>query len=168
MFNKFNTYNWKVKSGAGFTLLEVLVVMGIMTILGGFALIVSMDAYRGFAFRAERDMLISVLHKARSQSMNNVCLGTGCTDGKPHGVHVETGQYVIFQGASYATRDSAVDEVIVASNGAASISPLSLSNVMFTQLSGVATPVGTIGLIDTAGHISTTTINSEGQISWSN
>lgn len=156
------------KSGAGFTLLEVLVVMGIMSILGGFALIVSLDVYRGFAFRTERDMLISVLHKARSQSMNNMCLGTGCTDGKPHGVHVSTGAYIVFQGASYASRDVAVDEVVPAENAAARITPGSLSEVVFAQLSGSAAPVGSIGLTDSAGHISTTTINSEGQITWTN
>lgn len=159
---------YRHNNATGFTLLEVLVVIGIMTMLGGFALIVSMDVYRGFAFRTERDMLVSVLYKARNQSMSNVCLGAGCIDGSPHGVYVSTGQYVIFQGTSYATRDTAVDEVIVASNAAASIAPHSLSEVVFTQLSGIASPVGTIGLIDTAGHVSTTTINSEGQISWSN
>ena len=155
-------------SQTGFTLLEVLVVMGIMTMLGGFALIVSMDVYRSFSFRTERDMLISVLQKARSQSMSNMCLGPGCTDGRPHGVHVSTGQYVVFQGATYATRDVSVDEVIAAENGAARIAPSSLTDVVFTQLSGAAAPVGTIGLLDDAGHISTTTINSEGQITWGN
>ena len=150
----------------GFTLLEVLMVTGIMTMVGGFALIVSMDVYRSFSFRTERDMLISVLHKARSQSINNICLGTGCTDGRPHGVHVTTGQYVIFQGASYATRDASVDEVVLAQSGAAKIAPSSLTDVVFTQLSGAALPVGTIGLLDDAGHVSATTINSEGQITW--
>jgi prepilin-type N-terminal cleavage/methylation domain-containing protein len=156
------------KSGAGFTLLEVVVVMGIMTMLGGFALIVSLDVYRGYAFRTERDMLIAILHKARSQSMNNICLGVACTDGRPHGVHIATGQYVIFQGASYAARDAAVDEVIPATNATASIVPSSLSEVVFTQLSGTAAPVGTVGLTDSAVHISTITINSEGQITWTN
>ena len=95
-------------------------------------------------------------------------MGSGCTDGRPHGVHVSTGQYVVFQGASYLARDISVDEIYSANNGAASISGSSLTDVVFTQLSGGAAPVGTIGMIDSAGHISTTTINSEGQITWSN
>ena len=92
----------------------------------------------------------------------------GCVDGRPHGVRVQTGSYIIFQGASYAARDTAVDEIIPAQNGAARIAPASLTDVVFAQLSGSAAPMGTIALLDGVGHVSTTTINSEGQITWSN
>lgn len=155
------------KSEAGFTLIEMLVVMGILTMLGSLALFVNLDTYYGFMFRGERDTLISTLQKARSQSMNNICLGAGCVDGKPHGVHVKKGEYTIFQGGSYAARDTAVDEIIFSQNNAIELSTTSLE-VVFAQLSGDTASVQEIGLFDNAGHHSTTSINTEGRISWTN
>lgn len=152
---------------SGFTLIEMLVVMGILTMLGSLALFVNLDTYYGFMFRSERDTLISTLQKARSQSMNNICLGAGCVDGKPHGVHVKKGEYTIFQGGSYAARDTAVDEIIFSQNNAIELSTTSLE-VVFGQLSGDIASVQEIGLFDNAGHHSTTSINTEGRISWTN
>jgi len=58
--------------------------MGIIT---AFGLVMNMNAFRGFSFRNDRDTMVAALQKARSQAINNICLGTGCTDGKPHGVY---------------------------------------------------------------------------------
>ena len=155
------------KSERGFTLIEALVVMAIMTMLAGTSLIVSMDSYRGFAFRGERDNLVASLVRARSQSMNNICLGGGCTDGKPHGVYVETGRYVIFQGASYAARDSAVDEILFVQNSTVRFGTTSVE-VVFAQLSGDVVTAKDIGVTDDVSHYSTTSVNTEGRISWTN
>lgn len=155
------------RSRAGFTLIEILIVLGILAILSGFGLVASLDAYRGYSFRNERNTMVSVLQKARSQAISNICLGSGCTDGKPHGVAFQAGQYIIFQGSGYAARDQAVDQ-IVAVNYALTFAPGSLPEVVFSQLSGDAAPAGTITLTDEAGHSSVISINSEGQISWTN
>src|SRR3989344_9280246 len=56
----------------GFTLTEILVVVGIFALLMSFSLVVSLDIYRGDSFRAEQDFVISILQKARSQSINNI------------------------------------------------------------------------------------------------
>lgn len=154
------------KSG-GFTLIEALVVMGILSMLGGLGLFLNLDTYRSLMFRSERDTLISAILKARSQSMNNMCIGTGCTDGKAHGVYVTKGKYVIFQGQSYATRDTSVDEAIYAQNDTVGFSSPSYE-VVFAQLSGSVTTPLDIGFNDGAVHYSTTSINTEGRVSWTN
>jgi Tfp pilus assembly protein FimT len=162
----FKNLSANQKGEAGFSLIEILVVMGMLTIIGALGLFMSMDSYRSYAFRNERNIVVSALQRARSQAVSNVCMGATCTDGKPHGVHVVTGQYVIFQGASYATRDAGYDQVINANTPNVSIS--GLSEVVFAQLSGeVATP-GSITVGDNVGHSSVITINSVGQVVWSN
>lgn len=155
------------KCGAGFTLIEILVVIAIFTMLGAMALVVSMESYRGYAFRNERDMIVALLQKARSQSMSNICIGTACTGGRPHGVYLQTGSVVIFQGPSYASRDSGVDETITSRYAAASTTAGSATEVVFTQLSATTTATSTT-LRDDAGHVSVISINSEGGISWTN
>lgn len=158
------------KHQRGFTLIEVLIVIGIMTLLGGVALIVSMDNYHAYAFRAERDTLVSLLQKARSQSMSNICLGAvgSCTNGKAHGVYVSAGQYVIFQGQTYGTRDGAVDEIYPVQGVDVKTKSGSLTEVVFSQLSGDVLVPGYITLLNSDGHVSTTTITSQGAITWTN
>ncbi len=154
----------------GFTLIEILIVIGIMTLLGGMALIVSMDNYHAYAFRAERDTLVSLLQKARSQSMSNICLGTAgsCTNGKTHGVYVSAGQYTVFQGPTYATRDTVVDEIYPVRGVDVQKKSGSLTEVVFSQLSGDVLLPGYITLLNSDGHVSTTTITSQGSITWTN
>jgi prepilin-type N-terminal cleavage/methylation domain-containing protein len=156
------------RNSRGFTLLEVLVVMGLVLMVVAFGLIFSFDDYRNTMFRNERDIAVNVLQKARNQAMNNMCFGAGCTDGKAHGVYFGTaGQYVIFQGNSYASRDAAVDEIIEAKNDAASFS--GLTSVVFNTLRADASVTGGSTLTVTqAGKTSAITVEPEGRIWWSN
>jgi Tfp pilus assembly protein FimT len=157
----------------GMTFFEVLVVMGIFVLVGGFALFVSMESYHGSSFRSDRNLLVAALQRARAQAMNNICLGAGCTDGKSHGVHIDPDAYIVFQdnGSGYISTDPLnakfdASEAVVHSGYLAS--PLH-NNVVFTQLSG-NTSCGTpcdISLTQ-GGQTSTSTVTSEGRISWSN
>ena len=143
-----------LQSKRGFTLVEIVVVMGLFAVLAGFGLFLSIDFYRSYAFRAERDMLISVLQKARSQALNNI-------RESPHGVRVEEDSYILFQGGSYDPTDPA-NQAIAA---APSISHTGLSEVVFTQLSGGANASGTIDITDGLRTVSIS-INNAGRISW--
>ncbi len=152
----------------GFTLLEILVVMGLVLMVVAFGLIVSFDDYRGFTFRNERDVVVNVIQKARGQAINNMCFGAGCTDGKPHGVYFGTaGAYVIFQGTDYASRDTAVDEVIEAKSDAAVLS--GMTSVVFNRLRADAVTTGGATLtVSQQGRDSVITIEPEGRIWWTN
>lgn len=142
--------------------------MGLVLMVVAFGLIVSFDDYRGFTFRNERDIVVNVIQKARSQAINNMCFGAGCTDGKAHGVYFGIpGQYVVFQGTSYATRDTAVDEVIEAKDAAAVLT--GLSSVVFNRLRADTVTTGGTTLTVTQGvRSSVITVEPEGRIWWSN
>ena len=154
---------------AGFTLVELMVVIGLAAVFFAFTVVVGLDSYRGDGFRSERDSIVTALQTARSQAINNVCSGSGCNGGKPHGVAISGGNYIIFQGSSYAGRDAAFDQII-GSRYTVNFIGSTVSEVVFTQLSGDASPAGTIKINDPArpGSTSTVSINSVGQISWTN
>ena len=95
---------------SGFTMLEILVVIGLVLMLSTVTLLVSFDTYRGSNFRNDRDLLLATLERARAQSINNLCVGSTCNvvqNSRPHGVAIrpngQPNSYVVFQGASYAT-----------------------------------------------------------------
>ena len=102
--------------------------------------------------------------------MSNVCLPTigSCTNGKAHGVYVSAGQYTVFQGQSYATRDIAVDEIYLVRGADVKAKSGSLTEVVFEQLSGDVLAPGYIALLNSDGHVSTTTITTQGTITWTN
>jgi Tfp pilus assembly protein FimT len=146
----------------GFTAVEVLVIMGMLALVGGFSLIVSLDSYRGSSFRSDRTIFIAVLQRARAQAMSNICNGT-CTDGAAHGVKVSGKSLVLFQGSSYASRDTDWDTEFSMNLAEASGD----DEIVFAPLSGNAS-YATTTLADSMGHVSTTTISSAGQITWTN
>lgn len=157
-------------SARAFTLIEIVVVLALFVAIGGLSLIVSMDTFRSYTFKDERNLIVSALHKARSQAVSNMCFGSGCIDGKPHGVKVLTVggvyHYVIFQGATYAGRTPAVDEVLVSDHPTTVLA--GFEEVVFMPLSGNgSTSPRTLSVSETGGtNSSVITVGAEGQITW--
>lgn len=161
-------YIRKNRLQSGFMVLELVVVMGLLAIVGSLGLFMSMDSLRGGAFRDERDMVVSSLQRARSQAINNICLGSGCVEGQKHGVHIGSGEYVIFQGENY---DAATSTNIIIKSVSAAVFATGTENTVFNNLSGnlsVPTPaiITVFGLSRQAS--STISINAEGRITWTN
>lgn len=164
----------KILKNEGFTLIEVLVVISIIVIASAFSGFINLDSYRGYSFRSERNTLVSALQHARAQAIANICHGTSCNDGRSQGVAIRPddngSSYVIFQSGAisqeYAQRDSDFDVFLESSKNI--VTGGSISGVVFTQLSGNVANPGNIILTDNAGHTSTISINSEGQILWTN
>ncbi len=156
-----------IHNQGGFTLIELLVVIGIFAILTTLGLFLSFDFYRTYSFNAEQSTLVSVLTKARAQSLANI-------DGQEHGVHIEAGKYVLFQGAPASYTEGDTNNLIVPSGSATTIS--GETDIVFERLTGHARIAGgsacgsdtdpcAINL--TAQSITkTVTINSEGRIEW--
>lgn len=147
--------------------MEVVVAIGLLFLIGSFAILVDVNAYRSYLYSGERDLVLNVLQKARSQAINNVCLGTGCSGGKAHGVHFGPGKYVVFQENVYDP--FAPTNVEVSSDSFLQIKDHTSGNssfeVVFNQLDG-STAGTAIDISDEFHHSDQITINSEGRIDW--
>ena len=156
----------KIKYQNGFTLIEMLIVIGLIMFIAAMYLFVDMNTYRGDAFRAEMSIIGVTLQTARAESMNNVNQNKHGVAFYPTGVD----GYVLFEGNSYSTRDQTKDEV---TNASYKINfPSTPTEIVFEQLSGNALYNniyfdGDISLLDTERNLSKViSINHEGRISW--
>jgi len=132
-------------------------VIALIAIIATWGLFVTMDFYRSYAFSYERQIVVSVLEKARNQALSNI-------NQAPHGVYFLGQDYIIFQGDSYALRNVNFDQTIPASFV---ITRSGMQEVKFDQLSGNATVNGgDLQLSDNIAHTASIAINNEGQINW--
>jgi prepilin-type N-terminal cleavage/methylation domain-containing protein len=143
----------------GFTLTEILVVLGLLIIVSGFALVVSMDSYRRYNFRNEQNLLLGVLLKARSQAISNI-------NQKPHGVHLDQAavKYTLFQGSPFAGRPAADSNLDITYNSNSAYVLTGLTDVIFSQLTGQPNASGAVTLDDHIHPVFNICINAEGQI----
>jgi Tfp pilus assembly protein FimT len=143
-------------------LIEVLVVLGIVSVVLSCTLFFNLDNYRGDAFRAEGKMLQSLLQTARANAMNNI-------NQQPHGVALHPdgyGGYVLFEGTNYA-HANVHTLVLVPESYHVTLDPATPPEIIFLQLSGNANFQGEIVLVDTTRQASTSIfVNYEGNISY--
>lgn len=143
-----------MKKNGGYTLLELLVVVAIVFALVGVALPIGLDFYNQYLLTEERDNLVQVLRKARSEAMANI-------NQKPHGVAFLANQYVLFQGASYASRDTDWDRFY---NHSGKVSLDAPAQIIFSHLEG-ASASSTVSLSDASQKVEIK-VSDEGRISW--
>lgn len=136
----------------GFTLVEIIIVLGILFLMAGFGLFMSMDFYRSYAFRYEENLAVSLLQKARSRAMANV-------NQTAHGVHFGVSDYTLFEGSTYDAGASTNQNIPINSGIATS----GLVNVVFNQLKGDSTTTGDI-IISGQSQTASISINTEGAI----
>ncbi|MBI4119667.1 MAG: prepilin-type N-terminal cleavage/methylation domain-containing protein [Parcubacteria group bacterium] len=139
----------------GFTLIEIVITVGIFLIVMGIGLFVGLDFYRGSALTAERDTVVSILRSARSDAFNNL-------HELPHGIFIDADRYILFSGASYASRDPQFDEVIFKSPA---VDASGTQEIVFQQLSATTGASGTIILSYDTRSV-TIEVNGEGRINW--
>jgi Tfp pilus assembly protein FimT len=140
----------------GFTLIEMIISFGILSILAGLGLAISMDYFRTYSFNYEENLLVQILQKARSESLANI-------NQRNHGFYATGGQYVIFQGDSYSARDVSLDQTFPASK-TVNISGVPSAGVIFNQLSATSSPTDII--IKQDAKIKIISINEEGRINY--
>lgn len=139
----------------GFTLLEVLVVLGIIAIAAGF----TAPVYQSFQLRNDVDLAANVT----AQSLRRAQALSQAVDGDiTWGVAIQSGSVTIFQGASYATRDSQYDEVLDVNPN---VSNSGVGEIVFTKVTGVPSATGSIVFSGNNRDV-TLTINSLGGIEY--
>jgi len=148
----------KINKNKGLTLIEIIVVIAIFGMIIAFGSIIDLGSFKRNTFLAEQSVLVSVLQKARSHSMNNIFESA-------HGVCYVSPNYVIFRGRTTCLPTGVTDETIPANiNIASNSGTIFPSEVIFSQLTGKTTAV-TIHITDGIKSADIT-INNEGTIDW--
>ncbi len=132
-------------------------VVGIFVLLSGMGLFMTLDALRGTTFRSERDIVVSLLQKARSESINNI-------NQSPHGFCFDGANYVVFEGNDCATAPSEKKEFTPAGGGISFYPPFPAEGIVFIQLSGDSADWS--GTFQQGNKISSLSVNREGMIDW--
>src|SRR3989344_4444854 len=91
---------FKDKPARGFTLIEMLVVLGMIAIILSLTPLLDFGALGAQTFHSDRDALVALLQHARGEAVSNICRGN-CSDGKPHGVKIENDKFIMFQGGGF-------------------------------------------------------------------
>lgn len=128
----------------GFTLAELIVVIAIAVLLGGLALPALRIAQKNSEVEDSAESLVGVLRLAQNRTLAS-------EGASQYGVFFDAAaspaQYVLFRGATYATRDVAADEVhALPQSLEMSAVTLSGSQVVFARVTGVALNTGSITL----------------------
>lgn len=143
-------------SNRGFTLVEMMLSVGILSLLAG----LSLPVYQSFQNRNELDLntqnLVSALRRAQTYAR-------GMHGDSQWGVSVQSNTITLFKGTSYATRDTAYDETSAIS---ASTATSGLTEIMFAKLSGAPATTGNVTLTSTNNDVRTVTINAKGMVSY--
>ena len=129
----------KNKKTSGFTFLEIIIVITIVSIILAVAIPQLSKVKNVQILKSSSEDIISVLNKARSETMASL-------NSQEYGVRFEINKIIIFTGTSYVP-DAASNEIINISSPA-TISSISLtggvSEVYFNRLTGTASNTGNI------------------------
>jgi len=142
------------KSTAGFTLIEIVVVMGIFSLIFCLGTFASFSSYNRYVFNSEKETLVTLLYSARSRALNNI-------SGFSHGVHIDKEGYTIFKGETYDEDDPG--NLLVERNNVIHIE--GISEVVFAALSGNPNVVGEI-VVTKGEQTGSIFIENEGKITW--
>lgn len=140
----------------GFTLIEVLLVVVLMSILFIFSFPYSLKFYRTYLVDEVKTNVVTALNQARHYAIlqkNDSDFGVNFNEAEDN--------YVLFQGSSYATRDITQDEVFPVLN---IINFSGLSEIVFSKHSGLPSITGDI-LISYENISRTINISESGIIS---
>lgn len=141
------------QSGAGFTLIEVLLSVALIGLIAGIGAVV----YQQLQTRNDLDIATTTVATAyrRAQTLSRAADGD-----TSWGVRVDAGVITLFQGVSFATRVVTFDEVTTTSP---SISPSGFVEVVFAKFTGLPQTTGTLTLTG-PNDTRTLTLNAQGTV----
>ena len=144
----------------GFTLVELLTVSFLVLTLTLIALTFAGSTLTRNSLRNTTTEIVDTLRRAQWQTMN------GFQD-TVYGVHFESGQFVLYQGAVYSA--GAATNVVTSVQTPVSISAISLngggSDVLFSDPHGETAQYGSVTITDATTETSqTVTINAFGMV----
>ncbi|MEK7639721.1 MAG: type II secretion system protein [Patescibacteria group bacterium] len=144
-----------VQSGAGFTLIEVLLSVALIGLIASIGAVVYQQLQNRNALDVAAVTVATQYRRAQA-------LSRAADADTTWGVRVNAGTLTLFQGTSFATRVSAFDEVSTLSS---SITPSGLVEVIFAKLTGLPQATGTLTLTG-PNDTRTLTLNAQGTVSY--
>ncbi|MCA9359022.1 prepilin-type N-terminal cleavage/methylation domain-containing protein [Candidatus Kaiserbacteria bacterium] len=122
----------KYRNTAGFTLVEMILVLAIMLTIGVFVSPIGISFYRSQQLNEVYDGLTSAIRQAEMFSLS----GKG---GQSYGVYIGDNEYILFSGESYSARIVGEDSSYYLP---ASVSVSGPNEIVFSQLSGEPSVTG--------------------------
>jgi prepilin-type N-terminal cleavage/methylation domain-containing protein len=149
---------------AGFTLVELLIVMGVIAVLGGLATVNLFQPQAAANVSSIVDKLVADLKSQQTKAMAGDTWGAGSA--QEHGIYVQSGEYTLFKGGAYSAVDT--DNIDIETEGGVTLSTtLPSTQVVFAkgsgEVNGFTNGSNTITITGTGGT-KTVTINRYGAV----
>jgi len=140
----------------GFTLLELLLSVAIITMLVG----LSVPVYESFARNNDLDVATQLMGSALRRAET---YARAANYDNAWSVEVQSTTITLFQGASFASRNTAYDETV---SLPASVTPSGLAEVQFAKFSAAPNTTGTITFTSTTNTVRTVAVNAKGMVDY--
>lgn len=150
----------------GFTLIEVVLVMGIFVILASFTTVNLLGPQRNADLNSTSTTIIADIKQQQARSM----LGetSGGSSAVMHGIYFESNRYTLFTGSTYNPNDPA-NFVVNLSAGLTLANAFPSSQVIFNlqsgEISGFASGSNVVTLTAMGNQVRTLTFNKYGVVS---
>jgi len=137
----------------GFTLLELLLVIGAAILIAAFTIPVGVRFFQNQILDETTSSILGALRRAQNQAISQ-------KNDSVFGVKFLSGSYVLFQGNSYGSRIQSEDESFSLPGG---ITTAGIEEVVFAKLTGIPNTTGTLTIIS-GNDSQTLNINAQGSI----
>lgn len=137
---------------AGFTLLEVILVIATITVLAAIAI----PVYSNLQVRNDLDVATNTTLQTlrRAQTLSQAVDGDSSW-----GVKLQQSDIILFKGVSYALRDTNFDEADTLNSN---VTPTGISEIVFSKLLGTPNTTGILTLTSSNNETQNITIGSKG------
>ena len=143
-------------NGVGFTLLEVLLSVSAIAVIAS----IGIPVYQSFQNRNDLDIAATTfVHTLRRAAMLSQSVNGDMT----WGAYAKSGSLTLFQGASYAARDSSFDEIF---EMPATLALSGTQEYVFTKFTGLPQTTGSLTLTSVNNETRTVTINEKGMVTY--
>lgn len=141
----------------GISFIEILLVVAITSIAAAASVPIIGNLQKSSQLAQESTQIIQTVRIAKERASSRL-------NNASHGVYFQPSYYTLYQGASYAVRDSSYDRTLVLDNALSLSTNLTGDEVNFSKGLGEPDTTGTITLTHSVQGIKIITINSFGKV----